>query len=60
MNIWQIYPKRMNYFLSIDKNTNDMWEKFDAEFEISLDKQKKLEQLQEVSFEEFLNSYINS
>jgi hypothetical protein len=37
-----------------------MWEKFDAEFQISLDKQKKLEKLQEVSFEEFLNSYINS
>jgi Gamma-glutamylcysteine synthetase len=55
-----ISEKNKEYFLSIDKNTNDMWEKFDAEFEISLDKQKKLEQLQEVSFEEFLNSYINS
>ena len=55
-----ISEKNKEYFLSIDKNTNDMWEKFDAEFQISLDKQKKLEKLQEVSFEEFLNSYINS
>jgi len=55
-----VSEKNKKYFLSIDRDKNDMWEKFDAEFKISLDKQKKLEQSSEVSFDEFLNNYINS
>ena len=35
-------------------------EKFDEEFHISLDKQKKLEQQSEISFKNFLDNYLNS
>jgi len=56
----KISEKNKEYFLSMDKKTNEMWEKFDEEFHISLDKQKKLEQQSEISFKNFLDNYLNS